>query len=107
MPVGVRDDGRPVCEHDGRLEQVVAGEAELAGQEADAAAERETGDADGRTRPGRDRAAVLRERRVDVDQPRAGADRRTPVGGERDRVQARDVDDHSRRRRIAAIAVPA
>ena len=51
--VRVRDNGSAVREDDGRLEQVVAGQAELARQEADAAAERKPGDPDRRTRAGR------------------------------------------------------
>ena len=54
--------------------QVVAGQAVLAGQHADAAAEGQPGDADGRAGAGGQRAPGRRQRGVDVHQLRAGAD---------------------------------
>src|SRR5436190_5908308 len=87
---------------------VVAGEAELPRRVADAAAEREAGDADGRARSTGDRHAVRVELRVDVDQLRARSDDCGPaVGGERDRVQAAYVEHDAGRRRVAPVAVPA
>src|SRR5919106_1535607 len=55
--------------HHRGLDEVVARQPELARGEADAAAECETGDADGWTRSGRNCHAALPELVVDVDQP--------------------------------------
>src|SRR4029077_18796 len=70
-----------------------------------AAAEREPGDADARTRPARNRDADVRERGVDVDQPRACADRGRAAGG-CDAVEAGDVgDDDAVAARVSGVAV--
>ena len=58
-------------------------------------------------RAGRDRAAVARERGLDVDQPRAGADRHGAVRVHRDAVEPPQVDDEAGGRRVAGVAVPA
>ena len=88
--------------------EVVAGEAVLAADHADAAAQGEPGDAHRRAGTGGQEHPVGRELRVDVDQLGAGADDRRHgrrVGG--DGVQAGDVDDQSRSRGVAAVAVAA
>src|SRR6266849_2024605 len=51
-------------------EQVVAGQAELATEDADSASKRQTGNAYCWARASGEREALLRERRVDIDEPR-------------------------------------
>ena len=63
-----------VGEHELRLEQVVDREPALAGQVADAAAERQAADAGGRDDPARRREAVLVRGRVDLAPGAAAAD---------------------------------
>src|SRR6266536_3455283 len=104
---GVADDGAAVRQDDGRLHEVVAGEAELARGEADPAAEGQAGDADGRTHSRALRQPAPRSLVVDVDQPRARADRSAVAGVDGDAVQPGDVHDHAGRRRVAAVAVAA
>lgn len=74
---------------------VVARQAELAPCVADTASLRVAGDPDRRAGAGGDRVAVCRERRVDVDQAGARADRGNAVT-QVDAVHPRDVDDYSR-----------
>ncbi len=85
--VGARrhDDLRP--------DQVVAGHAEVAGEEAEAAAEGRAGQADGPLRAGRRREVVLPERghRLRLGEPRADL-RRTGGGVDVDDLQLADVD---------------
>ena len=80
-------DRTAVREDDGRLEQVVAGQAELARGKADAAAEGEACDANGRARAGGDRSSVPPQAVVDVDQACAGTDDRTAASVERHALQ--------------------
>ena len=103
----VADERLPGGSDDRRLDEVVAGQAELACGEADAPAECEPCDPDGRTCSRRHGDAALPELVVDVDQPCAGADRRTLARVERNLVQPRDVDDDTGGRRVAAVAVTA
>src|SRR5690606_23366181 len=77
-------------------EQVVAGEAELPRLEADAATERDSGDADRRAGSGRNAESIRPEFPVQVAESNTGADdgltrRRIDA----DRVQGRDVDNQS------------
>ena len=92
---------------DPERDDVVGGRAELPRGEADAAAECETADPDGRARSGRDPAAAGRQSCLDVDQACAGADRRDARRAERDRAQPAEVADDAARRRVAGVAVPA
>ncbi len=91
---------------DPQRDDIVRGRSPGARREADAAAEREAGDADGRARAGGDRGSVRRELRVDVDQSRAGADRRASVR-DADPAQAPEIDDEPVARRIARVTVTA
>src|SRR5207248_5209583 len=90
---------------DANLEHVVRGGSVGTGEEADPTAEREPGYAHARARPGRNADSVLPEGRVDVDQPGARADRRRLACADRDPIEARDVNDHARSARVAAVAV--
>ena len=68
-----------ICRHDLGTQHVVRGQAEPATRQAHPAAERMAGDTDRRARAGGNRQPVRRQRRVDVDQLRPGADRRRAV----------------------------
>ena len=104
---GVGHDRRSVREDDRRLEQVVARQPVLPRGQAHAPAEREPCDPHGRTGAGGNRAPVLPEPVVDVDETRTGPDDRPTRRVERDTVQPGDVDDHAGRRGVAAVAVAA
>src|SRR5205823_3707896 len=67
-----------VCCNNLRCEQIVAGQAELAVEHANTSAHRQAGDAHCRARPGGEYHAVLRERRVDIDQSRPRSHRSNP-----------------------------
>ena len=77
MPLGVRVHEPPVGGHDVGADEVVAREAEPAGEEAHAAVERQPGDAGARDDAERRREAEGLSLVVDVAEPRsaAGADR--------------------------------
>ncbi len=79
----------------------------MAAGEAHPATERVPADADRRARPGRDRRAVRRQGGVDVDQLRAGADRRGSVRAvDADLVEVAQVEhDAALQRRVPRIAV--
>ena len=93
--------------HDLGAQEVVGGQAELAAGETHAAAHRVAGDAHRRARAGGDRHPASRQRRVHVDQLRAGADRRRAVVRvDADTAQVAKVDDHpARQGRVAGVAV--
>ena len=76
VPAFVAVDDAAVGEDDLRRGELVAGEPVAAAEDAEAAAEHEPGDPDGRAAAGGDRDAVRLQRVVDVAQPRPGADRR-------------------------------
>ena len=76
VPAFVAVDDAAVGEDDLRGGELVAGEPVPAAEDAEAAAEDEPGDPDGRAAAGGDRDAVRLQRVVDVAQPRPGADRR-------------------------------
>ena len=82
MPAFVAVDDAAVGEDDLRGGELVAGEPVPAAEDAEAAAEDEPGDPDGRSAAGGDRDAVRLQRVVDVAQPRPGADRRDPSPSE-------------------------
>jgi hypothetical protein len=82
-----RDHRLAVGEDDGRPEQVVARQAELARREADTAAEREARDPDGGTRTARNRPPMACKPVVDVDQPSARTDNGALLRVERHAVQ--------------------
>ena len=84
--------------------KVVTGQAVRPGGYADATAERQAGDADGRAGAARHRAALGRQAVVEVDEPGARADRRGRAG-HGDRLQVGDVDDQPARPRPAGVAV--
>ncbi len=96
----------PVGEHDLRADELVRREPVPTAEDPEPAAEREPGDAHRRPAAGGDREAALVERVVDVDEQRAGADGREPVG-DRDRAHRGDVDDDPRRRGAPGEAVAA
>ena len=95
-------------EHDPRRAKPVACQSELPRREADAAAERQAGDPDGRAAARRNREPVLPERVVDVDQACACADGRgTTVRSDVHAGDAAQVDHDARCRRVAAVAMTA
>ncbi len=91
--VGAGGDLRAVGEDDVRAEQVVDREAVLAGQVADAAAERQSADAGGAQDAERRGHADLGRGGVDLGQGRASSDGDRASGRvDRDRRQRREVD---------------
>ncbi len=95
---GVGHDRRSVREDDGRLEQVVAGQPVLPRGQAHAPAEREPSDPHGRTGAGGNRAPVLPEPVVDVDETRTGPDDRPT---RRSRARHRSAGRRRRSRRTS------
>lgn len=95
-----------VGQYDLCSDQAIAGQSVLSSEQADAAAEREAGDADGRSAPGRQCPAVRVQRGVDLSQAGAGADRRDAVGGHGDVVQLGEVEHDSVGRRTSGEAMP-
>ena len=93
-----------VRRHDRRGDQVVAGETPASRHHADAPTEGEPGDPDGRAAPAGE--SGVRERRVDVDEPRTRADGDLLLPG-LDRAQRARVDHQTRSGRPSAVAVAA
>ena len=95
-PVAVVATGRggAVGEHDVERPEIVARQSVDAGQHADAAAESQAGDADGRAGPAGHGPAARCQPAVEVDQVDAGADGDC-VGPEAHRVHFGDVDDQA------------
>ena len=94
MPVGVGGHDRAVGQHDLGLDEAVDAEPELTGQVAEAAAERQAGDAGGGEDAGRDGEAERVRGVVDVAQQGAPlhADE-TLVRVDVDRTHVAEVDD--------------
>ena len=94
--LGVGAHALAAREHELRLEEVVDAQPALAGQVADAAAEREAADPRGRDDPARSRQSVLAGRLVDLPPGAPSADANGARRGvDLDLLQQREVDDHS------------
>src|SRR6185436_13246744 len=92
--------------HHLRRDKIVAGQTPRARHDADAPAERQSRDADRGAAAGRDTLAACRDRVVDIDEPRTGADRYLAVLHV-DRRHAADVDHKPLTCGPAAVAVTA
>jgi hypothetical protein len=97
VAVRVAVDDAAVGEHRARGDELVGGEAVRAAEDAEAAAEGQSGDAHGWPAAPGDRAIVGGERVVDVGKARPGAHGDGAVG-DRHLVHATQVDDDTGRR---------
>ena len=107
LRAGVDVQHRSVGGDDLHLLQAVAGQTVGPRGHADAAAERQPGDADGRAGPARHRPVLGRQRVVEVDQPGAGADHRGRAGHGHGPEVLHVDDQPAGVAGVAAVAVPA
>ncbi len=106
MVARVAGEYATIGQDDLRREQVVAGQAELAIEDADSASKRQTGNAYGWARASGEREALLREHRVDIDEPRTRPYRGDP--GARMHfhcVHRGDIYHQAGSRRVASVGV--
>lgn len=90
--LGVDGADRAVGRDDVDGLDLVAGQPVRAGEHSDSPAERQSRHADGRTRAGRNGASLVGNCGVDVDQLRAGADRRGAVAADAHVSEVAQVD---------------
>lgn len=106
LVVGIALDDAAVREDDLRAEEAIAGEPVAAPEQTDATAEREPGDADGGPAAGRQGQPEGVQRCVHAAEASPGPDRRDPVVGHRDVVEAGQVEHDPVRGRPAGEVVP-